>query len=631
MTVFYNRPGLFFYCLQKFFLLKNIERQKLELLSPARDLDCGIAAINHGADAVYIGASKFGARKVAGNNLEDIKKLITHAHLFSARVYVAINTLLFDEELEEAEKLIWDVYNIGADAIIIQDMGILQMNLPPIPIHASTQADNRTPEKVSFLEDAGFQQVVLARELTLDEIKTIRQKTSVPLEFFVHGALCVCYSGKCFMSQQSAGRSANRGECSQPCRLPLSLQTSTGNLVMKDMHLLSLKDLNLSDRLDQLIEAGITSFKIEGRLKDVDYVKNVTAHYRKTLDAIIKQKPYLAKSSSGSIQAGFLPSPDKSFSRGFSTYFLDGRQKGIWSMYTPKSLGEKLGKVVKVEKDHFVIQTNIQISNGDGLCYFDRAMKLAGLKVDVVNGNRIFSNALIGLYAGATIYRNYDQAFNKELENNPSQRKIGIQLVFSETADGVKCQLKDEDGLVTTIVTPLAKEAAQKPEKALEQIKIQLSKWGNSPYLPELIKVDLGTPLFIPVSVINGIRRELGEVHKIKRLQAYNREEYQITRTNHAFPEELNSHESNVLNHLAKAFYEQHGVKIIESGLELGSSGGSKRVMTTRHCIRYATDLCPHENSQAKSDDLVMTSGKNSYLLKFDCKKCEMQVFTIRK
>jgi putative protease len=300
-------------------------------------------------------------------------------------------------------------------------------------------------------------------------------------------------------------------------------------------------------------------------------------------------------------------------------------------MHTPKSLGEKLGKVVKVEKDHFVIQTASQISNGDGLCYFDRAMKLAGLKADVVNGNRIFSNALIGLYAGATIYRNYDHAFNKELENNPSNRKISIQLLFSETVNGVKCQLKDEDGLITTIETPMAKEAAQKPEKALEQIKIQLSKWGNSPFLPELIKVDLETPLFIPVSVINGIRRELGEAHQNARLQAYKREEYQITRTNHAFPEELNTHESNVLNHLARAFYEQHSVKVIESGLELGSSVGSKRVMTTRHCIRYATDFCPRENPQAKSDDLIMKSGKNSFLLKFDCKKCEMQVFTMEK
>jgi 23S rRNA 5-hydroxycytidine C2501 synthase len=603
------------------------EPKKLELLSPARDLVCGLAAINHGADAVYIGANRFGARKGAGNSLEDIATLIKHAHLYGARVYVALNTLLYDHELEDAEKLIREVYNLGADAVIVQDMAILEMNLPPIPLHASTQTDNRTPAKVQFLEDAGFQQVVLARELSLEEIREIRRQTTLPLEFFVHGALCVSYSGKCFMSHACNGRSANRGECSQPCRLPYSLQTSQGEVLVKDRHLLSLKDLNLSDRLGDLIDAGITSFKIEGRLKDPEYVKNVTAHYRKILDGIILANPNLQRSSSGFIQSGFTPAPEKSFSRGFSTYFLDGRQKGIWSMHTPKSLGEKIGKVVKTEKDHFIIQTDLTLSNGDGLCYFDRQMHLTGLKADVVNGSKIYSNTLVSLYAGATIYRNYDHAFNKELENHPNERKIGIHLLFSETDDGVRCTLRDEDGHTTTQETTIPKEVAQKPEKALEQIKSQLMKWGNSPYAPISIKIDLTRPLFIPVSVVNTIRRNMGEAHQQTRLQNYVREEYQIVPTTHPYPEPLDTHESNVLNHLARAFYQAHGVNTIDPGFELGSSDGPKRVMTTRHCIRFATELCPRENPQAKSEDLVMKSGKNSYLLKFDCKKCEMQVF----
>ncbi len=606
-----------------------MKKQKLELLAPARDLECGIAAIDHGADAVYIGANKFGARKAAGNSLEDIAILINHAHLYHARVYVAINTLLFDNELEEAEKLIWEVYHLGADAIIVQDMGILQMSLPPIPLHASTQTDNRTIEKVKFLEDSGFQQVVLARELNIDQIREIRKKTTIPLEFFVHGALCVSYSGKCYMSHVSTQRSANRGECSQPCRLPYSLETTNGKTLVQNKYLLSLKDLNLSDKLTELIDAGISSFKIEGRLKDTSYVKNITAHYRKALDTIIENNPILERSSSGNVRNSFIPEPEKSFSRGFSTYFLAGRQKGIWSMHTPKSLGEKISEVIKVELNYFVIQTSKQINNGDGLCFFDRNMQLSGLKADVVQGNKIYSQSTKGLYSGATIYRNYDHLFNKNLDNSLNDRKIAIDLLFSETIKGIKCELKDEDGIASTFEPDLVKETAQKPEKALEQIKIQLLKWGNTPFIPQIVKIDLQQPLFIPVSVINGIRRDLAEIHIKERLNKYVRYEYQITKTSHPYPDALGSFESNVLNHLAKEFYEQHGVKNIAYGMEITEPQGSKQVMTTKHCIRYATDLCPRENPQARPDDLILKSERKSYLLKFDCKKCEMQIFTL--
>ena len=602
---------------------------RLELLAPARDLNCGVAAIDHGADAVYIGAHKFGARKVAGNSLTDIGKLVEYAHLFHARVYVAINTLLFDDELEEAEKLTWDLYNLGADAIIVQDMGILQMNLPPIPLHASTQTDNRTPGKVKFLEEAGFRQVVLARELTLDQIREIRKNTSVPLEFFVHGALCVSYSGKCYMSHVSTGRSANRGECSQPCRLPYNLETLGGQTLVKNQHLLSLKDLNLSHRLKDLIDAGITSFKIEGRLKDAAYVKNITSYYRRELDKIMEANPFLVRSSSGNITSGFMPAPEKSFSRGFSTYFLDGRQKGIWSLHTPKSLGEKVGKVVKVEKDHFVVQTHRLLNNGDGLCFFDRNMKLCGLKADVVNNEKIFTSATNGLYAGATLYRNYDHAFAKQLEITGGERKIAIRLRFSESEQGITLELEDEDGIISKVEQEMTKEPAQKPEKAMEQIKSQLTKWGNTPFVPQSIKIDLQQPLFIPVSVLNGLRRTLADRHHQKRIETHVREEFQTVRTFHRYPEDLSSFESNVLNRLARSFYEQHGIENIPDGMELIKQPKNKaRVMTTKHCIRYATDQCPRENPQARADDLILKSDQTTYLLKFDCKNCEMQIFS---
>lgn len=603
--------------------------QKLELLAPARDLTCGLAAIDHGADAVYIGAHKFGARKVAGNSLADIGKLIEYAHLFHARVYVAINTLLFDDELEEAEKLIWDLYSLGADAIIVQDMGILQMNLPPIPLHASTQTDNRTPGKVKFLEEAGFRQVVLARELSLDQIREIRSTTTVPLEYFVHGALCVSYSGKCYMSHASTGRSANRGECSQPCRLPYNLETLDGQTLVKNQHLLSLKDLNLSYRLKDLIDAGISSFKIEGRLKDAAYVKNITSYYRRELDKIIEANPNLTRSSSGSITSGFMPAPEKSFSRGFSTYFLDGRQKGIWSLHTPKSLGEKIGKVVKVEKDYFVVQSDHPLNNGDGFCFFDRSMKLCGLKADVVNNSKIFTSATNGLYAGATLYRNYDHAFAKQLETTGGERKMGIRLRFSESAQGVTLELEDEDGITSRVEQELKKEPAQKPEKALEQIKSQLTKWGNTPFVPQSIKIDLQQPLFIPVSTLNGLRRSLDDQHRQKRTETHNREEFQTVPTFHPYPDDLSSFESNVLNHLARSFYEQHAIETIPDGLERMTQPIKRaRVMTTKHCIRYATDQCPRENPKARADDLILKSDKTTYLLKFDCKNCEMQVYS---
>lgn len=602
----------------------------LELLAPAKDADTGIAAIEHGADAVYIGASKFGARKQAGNSLAEIARLVQFARQFHARVYVTLNTLLYNHELKEAEALIWDIYRTGADALIVQDMGILQMNLPPLPLHASTQTDNRTPEKVRFLEEAGFQQVVLARELSLEQISHIRAVTTGPLEYFVHGALCVSYSGQCYMSHALNGRSANRGECSQPCRLPYDLATTDRKSVAQNQHLLSLKDLNLSHRLKDLADAGITSFKIEGRLKDMGYVKNVTTHYRQQLDALIDQNPAYGRSSSGRIAPDFSPSPEKSFSRGFSTYFLDGRHKGIWSLHTPKSMGEKIGKVIQVNKDHFLLENAELLSNGDGLCFLNRQMKLTGLRANVVKGQKVYVESVMDLHAGATLFRNQDHAFDKTLSQSQNIRKVAIELLLSETAEGLRLRISDEDGLSSTTEMPIDKQLANKPERALEQIHQQLSKWGASIFAVETIKVDMEKPLFVAASVLNQLRRELTEQHLKRRIEEYQRPGATLSPTFHAFPAGITDYSLNVTNHLAKAFYEQHGCRDVAAGFEIKQPAGPKRVMTTKHCIRYATEQCPKINPGATGEKLILKSGKNQYQLIFDCKNCEMQILTLQ-
>ena len=601
----------------------------LELLAPAKDADTGIAAIEHGADAVYIGASKFGARKQAGNSIEDIARLVLFAHQYHARVYVTLNTLLYNNEIKEVERLIWDIYKIGADALIVQDMGILQMNLPPIALHASTQTDNRTSEKVRFLEDAGFQQVVLARELSLNDIRKIKAETSVPLEYFVHGALCVSYSGQCYMSHALNGRSANRGECSQPCRLPYDLQTIDGKTIVKNKHLLSLKDLNLSHRLKDLAEAGITSFKIEGRLKDIGYVKNITTYYRQQLDALINIDSSYARGSSGKIAPEFCPSPDKSFSRGFTSYFLDGRKKGIWSFNTPKSMGEKIGKIIKVNKDHFILENGRKLSNGDGLCFLNHHKKLTGIRANIVKDQKIYVESIKELHAGATIFRNQNQAFDKILKQSSNLRKITIDLLLSESTDGLKLELTDEDNLSSIVEFKLDKQLANKPEKALEQMHQQLSKWGSTIFNVKSIKIELEKPLFISASSLNKMRRELLNKHLQHRINKHKQANLTIKATTHKYPFSNDSN-TNITNDLAKDFYIQHKCEKITPGFEIKKPNGSTIIMTTKHCIRYATEQCPKINPGATAEKLILKSGNSKYQLVFDCKKCEMQVLTLK-
>jgi len=600
----------------------------IELLSPAKNLECGLAAIRHGADAVYIGGPGFGARKNAGNSLDDIKTLIEYAHLFRAKIYVTLNTLLFDHELKAAKQLIHDIYKLGADAIIIQDMGILETDLPPIPIHASTQTDNRTIEKVKFLEDVGFDQVVLARELSTTQIKEIKSATNVPLEYFVHGALCVCYSGQCYMSESINKRSANRGECAQPCRLKYSLKDGKGNVLNKDKHLLSLKDLNLSSHLEDLIDAGISSFKIEGRLKDVDYVANITAHYRKLLDKIINPRDDIQQASSGQSKHSFEAQAQKSFNRGFTSYFVNGRQKNIWSIDSPKALGEPIGAVKSIGKDHFIINSSIKLSNGDGLCFFTKHKELSGLKVNKVEGNKIYPNQMGAVRDGVELYRNFDKAFTQETNNNTSWRKLNADIYFEEVDGKFELSINDEDNIKTVLSTDeLTPSTANNPERAFEQIKTQISKLGSTAFKAANVHVNLNGNWFFQAKELNALRRELVTQHEKNRIDAFHSKELKFIPNNTPFPHEELSFTANIINEKAQQFYERHGVKKADWGFEKHPNIKDAELMRTKHCLLYMNDQCLKDYPEArKLLPLTLFNQKDSYQLEFDCKNCEMIV-----
>lgn len=603
---------------------------KIELLSPAKDAECGIAAINHGADAVYIGASHFGARAAAGNSLEDIEALVKYAHQFRVKVYVALNTLLTDDQLEQAEKLIRDIYSTGADALIIQDMGILKLNLPPIPLHASTQTDNRSPEKIKFLEKSGFSRVVLARELNLDQIRTISSQTEAELEAFVHGALCVSYSGQCYISEAMSGRSANRGQCAQYCRLPYQLVDADGNVILKNKHLLSLKDLDQSDSLEEMIEAGIHSFKIEGRLKDVDYVKNITAFYRKKLDKIIESNDRLQRSSVGKTNIFFEPNPAKSFRRSSTDYFLHGRHRGIYQPETPKSMGEPIGKVTYTGRNFFEMKNYEQLSNGDGLCFVNNHGELTGFRVNKVEGKQIFPANMPRIETGVFLYRNQDQAFEKILKGKTSERKIAIDISFIETNTGFEIQLTDEEGISSNLHFESEKLIAQKPDNVLENIKNQLSKSGNTIFEVRNIDIKIQSMWFFPASTLSDWRRQGIERLILIRENSYKRE-LRKTPEKAVFPDKELTYTGNVTNQLAEKFYRENGVEKIEYGFEVKALENVP-LMFTKHCIKYEMGWCPREGNQPDfKEPLFLRNNDQSYQLRFDCKKCEMQISVAQK
>jgi putative protease len=587
--------------------------KQIELLSPAKNAEVGIAAINHGADAVYIGGPAFGAREKAGNSMADIERLCRHAALFDAKVYVTLNTLLYESEKEQARQLAWDCWNAGVDALIVQDLLLLELDLPPISLHASTQCDNLTVERVQELERLGFEQVVLGRELSLDQIKEIRRQTTVPLEFFVHGSLCVSHSGQCYLSQYIGNRSANRGACAQPCRLPWDLLDADGIVLIKNKHLLCLKDLNNSAHLEELLDAGVTSFKIEGRLKEADYVKNVTAYYRQQLDAIFERRPEYAQASKGHCSYSFEVNPEKSFNRGFTDYFIHGRQPNIGSPFTPKSMGEYIGEVKWCNSVRMEIQTDKMLHNGDGLCFLNENDELIGIRADVVNGKTVSCNRPHGAQRGFKIYRNYDIEWQRQVEASTGNRKIDIELVLAETENGFelrveRLELRGEKGNLSPLTSHLStpKIPATNPEKALENIRKKALQWGDTIYNPVSLDVRFSQPYLIPASVIGEMKRNL-LAKMMDQLVENHKNNRSCRDASHASP---NTSEND--NGCTRC-------------VPTNPDAIPTHLMTCHHCIRYANGMCPKITGKPVGP-LFIRNGANTFRLEFDCKKCLMYV-----
>jgi putative protease len=630
-----------------------VEPHQLELLAPARDADIGIAAVNHGADAVYIGGPSFGARASAANDVIDIARLVAHAHRFNARIFVTLNTILADNELEPARRQIQQLYDAGVDALIVQDMGLLELDLPPIQLHASTQCDIRTPEKARFLQDVGFSQIVLARELDLQQIAAVRAalRPDTVLEFFVHGALCVAYSGQCYISHAHTGRSANRGDCSQACRLPYQVTDMEGRIVAHDKHVLSMKDNNQSANLEALIDAGIRSFKIEGRYKDMGYVKNITAHYRTLLDDLIERRPEFARASSGRTTFAFTPDPNQNFNREFTDYFVGGRKDDIGAFDTPKNPGLAIGYVSKMGDKWVELRTDSPdtlLNNGDGLCYYTLQKELAGLAInraELIQSNpggegiwRVFPREPIAsfrdLRAGTQVSRNRDMNWVRMLDKASSERCVGVWLRLDETDAGFALTLTDEDGNSATAVAAHAKEPAKDVVKAEATLREHLGKLGATVFESRGIALELTQPWFVPASFLNALRRDAVAALETARAAAYVRPpRAQPVEPPVAYPEDTLSYLANVFNHKARDFYAKHGVKLIAAAYESHEEDGEVSLMITKHCVRYSLSLCPKQakgvtgvQGTVRAAPLTLVNGSEKLTLRFDCKPCEMHV-----
>ncbi len=616
----------------------------LELLAPAKTAAIGREAVLHGADAVYIGGPAFGARDKAGNDLREIAELVAFAHRYRSKIFVTLNTILHDAELELARKMVWDCYEAGVDALIVQDLGLLALDLPPIDLHASTQCDIRTPDKARFLAQVGFSQLVLARELTLAEIAAIH--AAVPpdtvIEDFVHGALCVAYSGQCYISHAQTGRSANRGDCSQACRLPYTLQDAQGRVVAYQKHLLSVKDNNQSANLRALVAAGVRSFKIEGRYKDAPYVKNITGYYRQLLDEVLAEQPELQRASSGQTRLLFAPDPDKTFHRGATDYFSNGRKADIGAFDTPTFVGLPLGTVSKLGPDWFELDTAHALANGDGLNYLHQRT-VHGIRANraerVGKHWRVWPNeplnSLIGLRVGTEINRNSDHAWEAALQRKSAERKIGLQATLSETPSGFALTLQDEDGYSGRADWRGDKQAAQQPDSAVAQVQQQLDRFGSSDFeLREAAQVAWSQPYFLPGSVLNNLRRDaLLQLEELRAAGYQRLPRRPAVQPPPRYPDLQLSYLANVYNHAARAFYAQHGVELIDAAFEAHEARGDVSLMITRHCIRYSLSLCPKQakgvtgvQGTVRAEPMTLVNGKEKLRLEFDCRACEMHV-----
>ncbi|HEV6969021.1 U32 family peptidase [Roseateles sp.] len=627
------------------------QRLSLELLAPARDADIGIEAVNHGADAVYIGGPGFGARDKAANPVSEIARLAKHAHRFNARVFVTLNTILRDDELEGARQLAWQLFEAGVDALIVQDMGLLELDLPPIQLHASTQTDIRTPEKARFLQDVGFSQMVLARELDLGQIRAIREQVQqATLEFFVHGALCVAYSGQCFISHAHTGRSANRGNCSQECRLPYTVTDAQGRVVAHDKHVLSLKDNDQSANLEALVDAGIRSFKIEGRYKDMATVKNVTAHYRTLLDALMERRPELAATSHGHCRYTFTPEPEQAFNRGGTDYFVNGRKTDIGAFDSPKHAGLPLGEIVRVGAADFDLDTGDAlrvVNNGDALTWWDRQGELQGVPVNVatpLGGTRwrIEPNLSKGqafgdlkdLFPGTALSRNRDMAWERLLARPSAERRIAVDLTLAQVEGGFELSLKDETGAKAAVRLPQAHEPARDAKQAEAQLKENLAKLGDTIFEARRVRLAMREPLFLPASKLNALRRDAVAALEAAREAAFER----LPRATPVeppvpYPDDTLTYLANVYNAKAAAFYARHGVKVVGAAYESHEELGEVPLMITKHCVRWSLSLCPKQakgvtgvQGTVRAEPLTLQHGDDTLTLRFDCKPCEMHV-----
>ncbi|WP_374600729.1 U32 family peptidase [Niveibacterium sp.] len=626
----------------------SLPTHPLELLSPAKTAEIGREAILHGADAVYIGGPSFGARHNASNTVSEIAGLVAFAHRYRARIFVTLNTILHDAELEPARKLVHELYDAGVDALIVQDMGLLELDIPPIELHASTQCDIRTVEKAKFLAESGFSQIVLARELTIEQIAAVR--AAVPadtvIEHFIHGALCVAFSGQCNISHAHTGRSANRGDCSQACRLPYTLQDQQGRVVAFEKHLLSMKDNNQSANLAHLIAAGVRSFKIEGRYKDASYVKNITGHYRRLLDELIEAQPELARSSSGRTELFFTPNPDKTFHRGATDYFATGRKADIGAFDTPTFVGLSLGTITRVGKDSFEIDALEPLANGDGLNYMHKR-EVVGLQANVVEklgageeGTlwRVFPNEpvaqLPGLKPGVAVSRNRDHAWELALLKKSAERRIAAWAQCAETANGLALTLTDEDGFSATAEATFDKQPAQNVARAETTLREHLSKFGATEFALQELTLTWSAPLFVPASVANALRRDAAERLMATRLAGWQRPlRRPEVEPPVPYPDETLSFLANVYNQAARDFYTRHGVKLIAAAYEAHEEAGEVPLMITKHCLRFSFNLCPKQakgvqgvQGQVRAEPMTLVNGNERFTLKFDCKPCEMHV-----
>ena len=612
---------------------------RLELLSPARDTAIAREAILHGADAVYIGGPGFGARHNASNSLQDIAELVPFAHRYGAKIFVTLNTILHDDELEPAQRLITDLYQTGVDALIVQDMGILELDIPPIELHASTQCDIRSVEKAKFLADVGFTQIVLARELSLEQIQAIHQATDATIEFFVHGALCVAYSGQCYISHAQTGRSANRGDCSQACRLPYTLKDDQGRVVSYEKHLLSMKDNDQTANLGALVDAGVRSFKIEGRYKDMSYVKNITAHYRQMLDTIIEERGDLGRASAGRTEHFFVPSTDKTFHRGSTDYFVNQRQMNIGAFDSPKFVGLPVGEVLKVNKDTLDVEVSEPLANGDGLNVLIKR-EVVGFRANTVekigeNRYRVWPNEMpADLYKvrpHQVLNRNLDHNWQQALLKTSSERRIAVDIELSGWQEQLVLTMTSEDGVSVTNTLDGEFAAANNADKALSQLQDGIAKLGQTIYYPRGVEVMLPEALFVPNSMLNQLRRETVEMLDNARLAAYVRGSRKaVANPAPVYPESHLNFLANVYNHKAREFYHRYGVQLIDAAYEAHEEKGDVPVMITKHCLRFAFNLCPKQakgNIKSwKATPMQLVNGDEVLTLKFDCRPCEMHV-----